>query len=124
MNRGLTARGEAGGTVSLMAPEQLLDFAFANPSADLYAAAATLFRLLTGTDAIVVAGDVADASIATVAAAVLATPRRPLHALCAELPTPLCRYLDALLARDPTFRAGLRAGEVADVLEEWTARGT
>jgi hypothetical protein len=33
------------------------------------------------------------------------------------LPKPLCRYFDTLLARDASFRAGLRAGEVADALE-------
>jgi serine/threonine-protein kinase len=45
---GLTVFGEAGGTVAFMAPEQVTSFRDARPPADQYAAAATLYKLLTG----------------------------------------------------------------------------
>jgi serine/threonine-protein kinase len=45
---GLTLSGEVGGTPSFMAPEQVLNFRDSPPSVDQYAAAATLYYLLTG----------------------------------------------------------------------------
>jgi serine/threonine-protein kinase len=45
---GLTMMGEVGGTVPFMAPEQLTNFREARPPVDQYAAAATLYHLLTG----------------------------------------------------------------------------
>jgi serine/threonine-protein kinase len=42
---GLTASGSTGGTPEFMPPEQVLDFRSAQPAADLYATAATLFAL-------------------------------------------------------------------------------
>lgn len=45
---GLTISGTAGGTPGFMAPEQVAEFRDAQPSADLYATAATLYHLLTG----------------------------------------------------------------------------
>jgi pSer/pThr/pTyr-binding forkhead associated (FHA) protein len=44
---GLTFSGEMRGTVQFMPPEQMLDFKAVTPLADLYAAAATLYYLLT-----------------------------------------------------------------------------
>jgi serine/threonine-protein kinase len=44
---GLTMRGELGGTVGFMAPEQVTTFREAKPLADQYAAGATLYTLLT-----------------------------------------------------------------------------
>jgi serine/threonine-protein kinase len=44
---GLTLSGEIGGTVGFMAPEQITDFREAEPSADLFSVAATLYTLLT-----------------------------------------------------------------------------
>jgi serine/threonine-protein kinase len=44
---GLTMTGDMGGTVAYMAPEQITNFRQAKPPADLYAAAATLYTLLT-----------------------------------------------------------------------------
>jgi serine/threonine-protein kinase len=44
---GLTITGEIGGTVAFMAPEQVTSFHEAKPPADQYAAAATLYNLLT-----------------------------------------------------------------------------
>jgi serine/threonine-protein kinase len=45
---GLTMRGELGGTVAFMAPEQVTLFREAQPPVDQYAAGATLYTLLTG----------------------------------------------------------------------------
>ena len=46
---GLTMTGEIGGTAAFMPPEQLTNYRQAKPAADQYAAAATLYSLLTGT---------------------------------------------------------------------------
>jgi serine/threonine-protein kinase len=45
---GLTMTGDMGGTAAYMPPEQILNFREARPAADQYAAAATLYTLLTG----------------------------------------------------------------------------
>jgi serine/threonine-protein kinase len=45
---GLTMAGQVGGTAPFMAPEQILHFREAKPAVDQYAAAATLYYLLTG----------------------------------------------------------------------------
>lgn len=45
---GLTLDNEMGGTLEFMAPEQITHFRDAKPSADQFAAAATLYNLLTG----------------------------------------------------------------------------
>lgn len=44
---GLTMQGEAGGTPAFMAPEQVTHFRDVKPAADQFAAAATLYNLLT-----------------------------------------------------------------------------
>jgi serine/threonine-protein kinase len=45
---GVTLKGEPGGTVAYMAPEQITNFREARPPADQYASAGTLYNLLTG----------------------------------------------------------------------------
>jgi serine/threonine-protein kinase len=45
---GLTASGAVGGTPEFMAPEQVTSYRHSKPAADQYAAAATLYTLLTG----------------------------------------------------------------------------
>jgi serine/threonine-protein kinase len=44
---GLTLKGDLGGTVAFMAPEQITNFRDAKPPVDRYAAGATLYNLLT-----------------------------------------------------------------------------
>ncbi len=44
---GLTMQGEIGGTPAFMAPEQVTHYRLVKPAADQYAAAATLYKLLT-----------------------------------------------------------------------------
>jgi serine/threonine protein kinase len=45
---GLSMLGQVGGTVPFMAPEQITNFRESKPPVDQYAAAATLYNLLTG----------------------------------------------------------------------------
>jgi serine/threonine-protein kinase len=45
---GLTMKGDMGGTIPFMAPEQIIHLREAKPPVDLYAAAASLYSLLTG----------------------------------------------------------------------------
>lgn len=45
---GLTITGEIGGTIAFMSPEQIIDFRKVQPATDQYAAAASLYYLLTG----------------------------------------------------------------------------
>jgi RNA polymerase sigma factor (sigma-70 family) len=45
---GLTLAGDMGGTMAYMPPEQIINYRQAKPPVDQYAAAATLYRLLTG----------------------------------------------------------------------------
>lgn len=45
---GLTLQGETGGSVPFMPPEQITNYRDTKPAGDLYAAAATLYMLLTG----------------------------------------------------------------------------
>jgi pSer/pThr/pTyr-binding forkhead associated (FHA) protein len=45
---GLTLTGTTGGTAPFLAPEQIVNFRDVRPAADQYAAAATLYNLLTG----------------------------------------------------------------------------
>src|SRR5262249_33138138 len=45
---GLTVTGDVGGTVAFMPPEQITNYRRALPATDQYAAAATLYNLLTG----------------------------------------------------------------------------
>jgi len=44
---GLTLKGDVGGTIAFIAPEQITNFREAKPPVDQYAAAATLYNLLT-----------------------------------------------------------------------------
>ena len=45
---GLSVTGQMGGTLAYMPPEQITHFREAKPAADIYAAGATLYTLLTG----------------------------------------------------------------------------
>ena len=44
----VTMTGDVGGTIAFIAPEQITQYRDAKPPADQYAAAATLYNLLTG----------------------------------------------------------------------------
>jgi serine/threonine-protein kinase len=96
---GLTFSGEMRGTIPFMPPEQMLDFKTVQPSADLYATAATLYYLLTGAFLYNDAGEGGD--LIRMLLEELPVPisqRRP------ELPAGLCAVIDRCLARDPADR--------------------
>ena len=96
---GLTMQGEVGGTPAFMAPEQITHYREVKPAADQYAAAATLYYLLTGAYPIDLPKDPAR----RLAAVVAGTPvpirdRRP------DLPDGLARAVHRALSKDPADR--------------------
>lgn len=89
----LTTVGHLMGTVAYMAPEQLIDSAAVDARADIYALAATLFRLLTAVDP--------HPSGANLPATILAKttdPARPIRSILPELSAPLAELIDESLA--------------------------
>ncbi|MBC7817073.1 MAG: protein kinase, partial [Planctomycetaceae bacterium] len=97
----LTTVGQLMGTLDYMAPEQLEDSHLVGPRADIYALAATLYRLLTG--------------FAPFANENRKTPLQKLRALAtqaappirerrADLPLDLATIIDRALSRDPAER--------------------
>lgn len=102
---GLTLQGEMAGTPAFMAPEQATHFRDAKPAADQYAAAASLYYLLTGKYVL----DFAHQARTSVVQ-IITEPRVPLRARRPDLPLGLARVVDRALEVD----AGDR---FADVLE-------
>src|SRR6185312_16854287 len=91
---GLTFSGEMRGTVPFMPPEQMLDFKTVLPSGDLYAAAATLYYLLTSQfiyDQVAEGGDLIRTLLEE--APVPVRSRRP------DIPDDLAAVLEKCLAR-------------------------
>jgi hypothetical protein len=108
-----TATGLIAGSPLFVAPEQLLNFKRVETSADIYGAAASLYYLLTGSPAFPLAGNVEDAGVALICAAVLEGARVPLRTLRPEVPAQLAEWIDAMLLRDAVHRARVKAAEVA-----------
>ena len=96
---GLTMQGEVGGTPAFMAPEQVTHYRDVKPPADQYAAAATLYFLLTGQF-------VLDLEATTTAQMIqIATdPRVPVRDRRADLPAGLAAVIDKALALEPARR--------------------
>jgi serine/threonine-protein kinase len=107
---GLTMSGEVGGTLGFMAPEQITDFREADPSADLYSAAATLYNLLTGAFIFDFKGDLKSRLLA-----VLQDDPVPIRQRRRDLPSALETAIHRSLYREPhkrwpdaaSFRAAL-----------------
>jgi serine/threonine protein kinase len=101
MMSGLTISGQPGGTPGYMPPEQVLDFRSARPSADQYAAAATLYYLLTGQMIYE-----ADRSSADLLMRVLNDEPKPLRQPAGgpSLPGQMGQLFCRALARDPQKR--------------------
>jgi hypothetical protein len=96
---GLTMRGDMGGTIAYMAPEQVTDFRGTRPAADQYSAGATLYNLLTNKYAHDLPNKVSE-QIVTI---VLKSPisirtRRP------EIPIKLAEIIHRSLSREPKDR--------------------
>jgi serine/threonine-protein kinase len=96
---GLTVTDEVGGTPAFMAPEQILKFREARPPADQYAAAATLYCLLTGTTP-----HAASREALQHLAVVLHGDPVPIRRRLPDLPAELARVIDRGLAREPRDR--------------------
>jgi serine/threonine protein kinase len=96
---GLTLDGQLGGTIAFMAPEQVTQFRDARPPADQYAAAATLYNLLTRRFPYDLA-----ASLPQQIAQILQDDPIPLPARRSDLPRELVQLVHRALAREPAAR--------------------
>lgn len=96
---GLTMQGEIGGTTAYMAPEQVTHYREVKPAADQYAAAATLYRLLTGKY-------VHDLPRTTTAQLIhiLMEPPVPIRDRRADIPEELSSVIHRALSREPEDR--------------------
>jgi serine/threonine-protein kinase len=92
---GLTLSGDIGGTVKFMPPEQITNYREVKPPGDQYAAAATLYHLLTGTFVYDFAGSGTDAI-----AKILNEDPVPIRRRRADLPRELTAVIHRALARD------------------------
>jgi eukaryotic-like serine/threonine-protein kinase len=107
---GLTMSGEIGGTLGFMAPEQITDFREAEPPADLYSAAATLYNVMTGTFIFDFEGDLKQRLLA-----ILQEDTIPIRKRRREIPQALAAAIHRGLEREPhrrwqdasSFRAAL-----------------
>lgn len=95
---GLTIANSSGGTPAFMPPEQVTDFRSARPAADQYAAAATLYQLLTG-EAVYERG-----STQQILRRIQVEEPIPLRADAPPLPKPFGPVIRRALARDPNDR--------------------
>jgi serine/threonine-protein kinase len=114
---GLTMTGEVSGTPAFMAPEQVTNFREATPPVDQYAAAATLYYLLTGEyvfDNVHAQHEVfvrlMDGQVVPI------RERRP------EIPEPLARIIHRALASEPAKRFA-DVAQFQKVLAHYTAGG-
>jgi serine/threonine-protein kinase len=109
---GLSHMGQVGGTVAYMAPEQITHFRESRPPVDQYAAAATLYHLLTGKHVHDFPADFQQRLLK-----VLNADPVPLRARRPEVPEALAAAVYRALAREPekrfpdaaAFRAALLA---------------
>lgn len=108
---GMTNDGALGGTLPYMPREQLLDFRYVKPSADVYALGATMYRLLTGC----YPRDYRDGENAVLVS--LERPIVPLRARRGDLPPRLCAIVERALEQDVADRwpsaAAMRAALLA-----------
>ncbi len=88
---GITREGALGGTIPYMSNEQLLDFKYVKPPADIYALGATIYRLLTGA----YPRDYPDG--ANWIRISLEQPIIPLHHRVRDLPPALCHLVERAL---------------------------
>lgn len=96
---GLTMTGDGGGSVGFLAPEQVTQYRDARPPGDLYAAAATLYNLLTGQ----MPHDAPDHS-QLMLLKILEHEPVPLRQRRPDIPAELAAIIHRALARDPDQR--------------------
>lgn len=96
---GLTMKGDLGGTLPFIAPEQITDLRQARPTVDQYSAAATLYKLLTDRYIHDLPGRI-EQHIQTV----LHDDPVPILSRRADLPAGLAEVVHRALSRDPAAR--------------------
>jgi serine/threonine-protein kinase len=96
---GLTVANASGGTPAFMPPEQVTDFRSVRPEADQYAAAATLYYFLTGSNVYEPCG-----SVQGMLRRILVEDPIPLRPDAAPLPEPFGPVIRRALAREPKDR--------------------
>src|SRR5262249_38280915 len=95
----LTLEGHIGGTAPYMAPEQIVNFRESAPPVDQYAAAATLYNLLTGQYIYDFSGSFMDKMLK-----ILQEPPVPIRNRRPDIPTQLAEVIHRGLAREPSQR--------------------
>jgi len=106
---GLTLTGDIGGTLAFMAPEQVTHYRDARPPADQYAAAATLYNLLTGCLIHDFPNDFRDQLVL-----IMQEKPVPIRSRRPEIPEKLAEAIHRALAREPGDRfADVRALRLA-----------
>jgi pSer/pThr/pTyr-binding forkhead associated (FHA) protein len=117
-----TDKNEIRGTIPFMPPEQVLDCRFVKPAGDLYAAAASLYWMLTG--AFVHDFKVRDrkGEVKDPYAIILEDPIIPLRdeSRNPSVPEPVARVVETALAREPEQRPEF-ASELARALRKATS---
>jgi pSer/pThr/pTyr-binding forkhead associated (FHA) protein len=111
----LTREGEVVGSPCFMAPEQTLGFSNVGPAADVYAAATTVYYLLTRDLPIVLPGPLDRMGVAQLCLAGLADERMPVLGRRRDVPADVASWLDVLCARRPEQRAHISAAQVAEM---------
>ncbi|MBI3822692.1 MAG: protein kinase [Planctomycetes bacterium] len=102
---GLTLAGDMGGTMAYMPPEQILNYRQAKPPVDQYSAAATLYRLLTGSWVFDLPKSFEDQL-----PIVLQEQPVPIRERCRDIPKELAVVIHKALAKEPGARfADVRA---------------
>jgi serine/threonine-protein kinase len=96
---GLTMTGDVGGTIAFIAPEQITQYREAKPPADQYAAAASLYNLLTGQYIYDLPRE-----ISRQLALILNEEPVPVLDRRADLPVSLAKVIHKALERDPGDR--------------------
>ena len=96
---GLTLAGDMGGTVKFMPPEQITAYREVKPAADQYAAAATLYHLLTAQHVY----DFTDLGVGAIAK-ILEEDPVPLRQRRSEVPELLAAIIHRALEREPRDR--------------------
>ncbi len=97
---GLTMMGDIGGSIPYMAPEQITDYRHAYPPADQYAAAATLYHLLTRRYAFDLDKTAGHQNFAKI----LCEKPVPIRERRPSIPRPLAKAIHRALKRDPEKR--------------------
>jgi serine/threonine protein kinase len=90
---GMSVTGSVGGTLVFMPRQQVLNFKYAKPDVDVWAAAASLYYMLTGDFPREITGDPI--------AAILTNPVIPIRDRDRSIPSKLAHVIDAALQEEP-----------------------